>query len=435
MVLKRLRDGNVPDVEELERAAASSSARDPGLFAKMLKGCVELSGFVRNSASAELLREPGSDAEVYRKEMQAAGDSLQARMEAAVRALQRQQRRADACQALPLEALLSGIGIMINVSPPVAITHALATAVRVSYTPNLLHLAAECVKYFKSVGVGPFALIDVGAGCGAARAAFHAACADQVKCASAAADQAACAAADADGADQAACAAADAADQAASSADGVGCSGDQAQGPAFVYRGSNMQDNCPYGYEPGELVAGELDGVVPTGAADFTDVSLGLLEPRPGDPVRTKATNRQLFFLRWKKGGTKAVVYDDSGKQFAVKRDNAAFDAVVLLAWAPNSDEDNFLPEFLRKLPAVQRPLDGLLLLVVGEGLGGCTGDGHPFVHSVLHATPSVHEDGFSQWRAQVPGITSKGTLFRASDVVASLKAARVSSYGWRGLF
>ena len=395
-VLRRLRD-SLPFADRDDDPRAQTD--------EALACFMNLSGHLRAQTVRVSAGKPGSTAEIYRREM-ARSQTLQHRIDAAMRAFIGQQRAMDACHILPLEALMAAFGAFADPYGSVAHVYAETGAVGVSYAPNMMYIAKQCVEHVRADGASGITLVDVGAGCGAALAAFHAAM-------SAIAGPAGPdAVAGPDGRDVVA-----GPDAVAGPAGPLRSAVSEA---ALVYRGSNV-NHSPYDHNR-LIVAGEAEGVVLTGVLDFTRISLGLVEPQRGDPMRTSVSGRRFLFKRWTKNGKKAVVVNKNGKEMAVERCNVVLDTVVMLAWAPDRDGDNFFPDFLSGLLKLQRPLAGLLVLVVGEGHGGCTGDGHPFAHRVLSATQSLNELGFSQWRAQIPGIMSKATLFSASDLVHTLQ-------------
>jgi hypothetical protein len=381
-VLRRLRDGEVNPVE------GPGSER----VAEMVGRLVQLSGALsREALPGMLLR---GEAARYCKEMSEAR-TFQERKAAAARALHAQQCLADVCRVSPMEALLAPLGMLPDMTGPCATLYLEGQAARVSFAPNLLFIAAQVVRHVR----GPFVLVDVGCGAGAASAAFDQAIADAA----------------------AAAAAASAASTmpATSAGPGRACGGGGGPPPnPLVYRASNT----PSAYDLGPIVARKEDGVVETGPGEFARVSLELVEPRRGDPVHTEATEG-LVFERCGTDGESVIVKDRFGKVYAVPRADVVFCTVVFVGWAPDGPE-NYLLEFLCLLLTLQRPLPGLHILISGEGRGGCTGNGHPFVHAVLSATPSLHEHAFSEWRAQAPGIASKATLYLATDVVATLRTA-----------
>jgi hypothetical protein len=60
--------------------------------------------------------------------------------------------------------------------------------------------------------------------------------------------------------------------------------------------------------------------------------------------------------------------------------------------------------------------------MVVGEGLGGCTGDGVPVIDKMLSAAPRLHQHYFDMPSNQVPGTMSHARLFDWSDICVVLK-------------
>ena len=90
---------------------------------------------------------------------------------------------------------------------------------------------------------------------------------------------------------------------------------------------------------------------------------------------------------------------------------------VVLVSWAPPDDDSNFLPLFLAGM-AVTQLKPNLMLMIVGEGVDGCTGDGDERVNMILQNARQLHKQHFDLCGVnQVPGVMSHAKLFDWSDV------------------
>ena len=94
---------------------------------------------------------------------------------------------------------------------------------------------------------------------------------------------------------------------------------------------------------------------------------------------------------------------------------------VMLVSWAPPDPDTNFLPAWLVGMSRHKFSAN-LLLMVVGEGLGGCTGDGVPVIDKLLSTAPRLHQHYFDMPSNQVPGTMSHARLFDWSDICVVLK-------------
>ena len=381
-VLRALRDGLPPDDEYNQCKYLEHQV------AQLIAGCASASHVLRMAAIVQQAVHVDS----FRKNM-AEATTVDARLSTMASMLDLQQRQLDACGAAsPDAALVTCVAVIID--PGLMEVSAGIEATRVAYTPHLLPIAAAVVEHFSGSGVNAFTVADIGAGCGAMRAALY---------------RAVC------GTGAAVCA-----------------TGEPRM--EFTYRASNARGD----YDR-DLPTVTADVEVLADASKFVQASLDMIEPKPGDPVRTMQTGRGFTFVRWMRNGDWAVVCDhctgaEHDKQYKVRRDNLVFHTVIFVAWAPRWEEveddcgnalpsANFLPQLLNSLASLQRPVAGLKLLVAGEGHGGCTGDGDPSVHRVLSKTESLSESAFSaKWRPQLPGITSKATFYDAGDVLRTMR-------------
>ena len=93
----------------------------------------------------------------------------------------------------------------------------------------------------------------------------------------------------------------------------------------------------------------------------------------------------------------------------------------MLVSWAPPDTDTNVLPGWLVGMLCQQFSAN-LLLMVVGQGLGGCTGDRDPVIHKLLSAAPRLHQHYFDMPSNQVPGTMSYARLFDWSAICLLLK-------------
>ena len=404
--------------------AANNSAAINALVA-----CIKCGGTVRKMQIQRAKRaEPTGEPLDVAAQLRALGNkeqeqaTLSERQAYGLNVLAVQQQAMDACRVSPLQALFATIGLFHDPDNTAARLCVAVHAVQLSYAPNLTFIAKELARVFAARAA---VLTQAGA---------HAAC-------------------DRDGTKapvhELFATTADAANADAANADAAGSTvpvqfrvidvgaGTCVFGPALQAAVALGGTRVKVEYVATNVVSDYDNPAFPPFVPDtqnhvctkddFVHTSVRLVDPLPLSTVRGRKSGGTYQFVRWSHRGASVVVRKphQPNKEYALRLCDAVFCTAVCVLWAPNADggdRGNFCPAFLRAL--LQSPLSkcrGVMLLVVGEGRGGCTGDSDAYVSDVLERTPSLHESVFGgTMLAQLPGIASRATLYALDDVAAA---------------